>query len=85
MLKSFPTMSPDYCPLQSSPGDSGAGRSAKPIVADWKQAAKRIYQTEGAVGFFCGLAPRVLSHTPAVAISWTTYETAKKYLLQMQE
>ena len=52
----------------------------KPLVADFRQAAIRIYQTEGMAGFFRGVTPRVLSHTPAVAISWTTYETAKKYL-----
>ena len=80
MLNNVPNASPEACPLQSR-----SGVSKPPIVADWKQAAMRIYQTEGAVGFFRGLAPRVLSHTPAVAISWTTYETAKKYLLQMQE
>ena len=53
-----------------------------PIVADWKQAALRIYRQEGPSGFFRGMTPRILSHTPAVAISWTTYETFKKYLQQ---
>ncbi|OEU19027.1 mitochondrial carrier [Fragilariopsis cylindrus CCMP1102] len=47
-------------------------------VANWKQAAIRIYRTEGYTGFFRGVTPRILSHTPAVAISWTTYETLKK-------
>jgi solute carrier family 25 iron transporter 28/37 len=65
--------SPESCPLQNS-------TVTKPIVADWKQAALRIYNTEGMVGFFRGMTPRILSHTPAVAISWTTYETAKRYL-----
>lgn len=51
-----------------------------PVVTDWKQAAIRIYQQEGTVGFFRGMTPRILSHTPAVAISWTTYETFKRYL-----
>ena len=48
----------------------------------WKQAAVNILREEGPAGFFRGIVPRVLSHTPAVAISWTTYETAKHYLLQ---
>lgn len=48
---------------------------------NWRQAATSIWREEGAAGFFRGLTPRVLSHTPAVAISWTTYETAKQYLL----
>lgn len=62
------------------------GRPPKaPIVADWRQAAQRIYQQEGPAGFFRGVTPRILSHTPAVAISWTTYETFKRYLLQPQQ
>lgn len=41
-----------------------------------------IVAREGIRGLFRGLVPRVISHTPAVAISWTTYETAKQYLTQ---
>jgi solute carrier family 25 iron transporter 28/37 len=67
---------PDNCPLTSSTSKI----TSKPIVAGWRQAAIRIYQTEGKIGFFRGMTPRILSHTPAVAISWTTYETAKNYL-----
>jgi len=55
------------------------GKTHKPIVANWKQAAIRIYQQEGTAGFFRGFTPRILSHTPAVAISWTTYEAFKRY------
>lgn len=66
---------PENCPLTSA-----SKGTKKPLVAGWRQAATRIYQTEGAVGFFRGFTPRILSHTPAVAISWTTYETAKEYL-----
>ena len=51
---------------------------------NWQQAARTILIEEGWAGFFRGLAPRILSHTPAVAISWTTYETAKQYLLVQQ-
>jgi solute carrier family 25 iron transporter 28/37 len=68
---------PEHCPLS-------AAKKKAPIVADWRQAALRIYSTEGAVGFFRGMAPRILSHTPAVAISWTTYEKAKQYLQQIE-
>jgi solute carrier family 25 iron transporter 28/37 len=68
---------PDHCPL-------GGAKKHSPIVADWRQAALRIYHTEGMVGFFRGMTPRLLSHTPAVAISWTTYETAKQYLQKME-
>jgi solute carrier family 25 (mitochondrial iron transporter), member 28/37 len=45
-----------------------------------RQAIQFILEKEGVVGLFKGSLPRVLSHTPAVAISWTTYETAKRWL-----
>lgn len=48
----------------------------------WLDAAKNIAVKEGPTGFFRGMLPRMLSHTPAVAISWTTYETAKHYLIR---
>lgn len=66
---------PDHCPIKAS---------GKPIITGWQDAAFRIYQTEGAVGFFRGMTPRILSHTPAVAISWTTYETAKQFLQRIE-
>ena len=46
------------------------------------EAAVGIAKQEGLAGFFRGLCPRVLSHTPAVAISWTTYEVTKNALLR---
>mmetsp|Transcript_19281 Transcript_19281/g.37793 ORF Transcript_19281/g.37793 Transcript_19281/m.37793 type:complete len:464 (-) Transcript_19281:1158-2549(-) len=42
--------------------------------------AKRVYQEEGLRGFARGLKPRLMVHAPSVAISWTTYETAKNLL-----
>jgi solute carrier family 25 (mitochondrial iron transporter), member 28/37 len=51
----------------------------------WFIAARTIYTNEGFVGFFRGLTPRVLSHTPAVAISWTAYEAVKRYILKSIE
>lgn len=47
---------------------------------DANQAIRTILQREGVQGLFKGSLPRILSHTPAVAISWTTYETAKQWL-----
>lgn len=66
---------PDHCPIKAS---------GNAVVTGWRQAAVRIFETEGAVGFFRGMTPRILSHTPAVAISWTTYETAKQYLSRIE-
>jgi solute carrier family 25 iron transporter 28/37 len=48
-----------------------------------RQAVKSILRQEGVRGLFKGSLPRMLSHTPAVAISWTTYETAKQWLAQL--
>jgi len=64
---------PESCPFKSI-------KNKQPIVTNWQQAMQRIYVNEGMIGFFRGISPRILSHTPAVAISWTTYETAKQYL-----
>lgn len=47
----------------------------------WRDAFYSIVREEGFVGLFRGVAPRVMMHSPAVAISWTTYEGAKKWLL----
>lgn len=44
------------------------------------QVVQHIIREEGLKGFLRGLAPRMLLHAPAVAISWTTYETVKSFL-----
>lgn len=44
------------------------------------QTVSKIYKEEGIRGFSRGALSRVLVHAPSVAISWTTYETAKKFL-----
>jgi solute carrier family 25 (mitochondrial iron transporter), member 28/37 len=50
---------------------------------DASQAIRSVLQREGMQGLFKGSLPRILSHTPAVAISWTTYETAKQWLAHL--
>lgn len=50
---------------------------------EWREVLRQILRQEGVQGLFKGSFPRILSHTPAVAISWTTYETAKQWLAQM--
>jgi solute carrier family 25 (mitochondrial iron transporter), member 28/37 len=69
------------CPLKKARGDAAITTTIKPKHLNWHQAARTIWVEEGLAGFWRGLAPRILSHTPAVAISWTTYETAKQYIL----
>lgn len=61
---------------------SGSGSSVAKY-AGWKDALKSIVREEGAVAGLCrGMVPRILMHSPAVAISWTAYEGAKKWLSQ---
>ncbi|CAK9052184.1 Mitoferrin (Mitochondrial substrate carrier family protein F) [Durusdinium trenchii] len=40
----------------------------------------KIYRDEGWRGFTRGIRPRIMVHAPSVAISWSTYETAKNLL-----
>lgn len=42
--------------------------------------AYRIYKEEGMQAFLRGVRPRVMVQAPAVAISWSSYETAKSIL-----
>ena len=44
------------------------------------QVAKEIIKNEGLIGFLRGATPRILVHAPAVAVSWTAYETVKTLL-----
>lgn len=43
-------------------------------------AAKLIFQEEGTRGFTRGTLSRALTHAPAAALSWTTYEYGKSFL-----
>jgi len=44
------------------------------------QCMQRIAAVEGPTALLKGLAPRIMFHTPAAAICWTTYEAMKKVL-----
>jgi solute carrier family 25 iron transporter 28/37 len=50
-----------------------------------QDAFQSIVKEEGAIGLWRGLTPRLMTHTPAVAISWTTYETAKRWLSHLSD
>ncbi|KAH3671223.1 hypothetical protein WICMUC_004740 [Wickerhamomyces mucosus] len=45
------------------------------------KAAKSIYKIYGLRGFLRGLRPRIIANVPATAISWTSYEMAKHFLI----
>jgi len=64
------------CPLTTN---NNNGNSSI-VIRNWHEAMTKILKEEGGVGLFRGIIPRVLSHTPAIAISWTSYETAKQLL-----
>ncbi len=42
--------------------------------------AKTILREEGPKGFVKGVLPRILTHAPSSAVSWTAYEMVKKFL-----
>lgn len=45
-----------------------------------KEITKRLYIEGGSRAFFRGMLPRICVHAPAVGISWSAYETAKRWL-----
>ncbi|CCF59104.1 hypothetical protein KAFR_0G00710 [Kazachstania africana CBS 2517] len=47
------------------------------------KACDAIYSTLGWKGFWRGLKPRVIANMPATAISWTAYECAKHFLVEI--
>jgi len=46
-------------------------------------ALRGIFVDEGIRGLMRGAGPRLLVHAPAAAISWTSYEAAKSFLLTL--
>lgn len=57
-----------------------ASMDIQPHYTGFSDTFASIVKEEGYVGLWRGLAPRLLTHTPAVAISWTAYEAAKQFL-----
>ena len=55
--------------------------AVKPKYQGLQDAFKSIVREEGWMGLFRGMTPRLMTHTPAIAISWTTYEAAKMWLM----
>jgi len=47
---------------------------------DILSTVKTIMKEEGLKGFVKGTVPRVLTHAPSSAVSWTAYEMLKKFL-----
>ena len=54
--------------------------NSKTSIKGILQIVTTILAEEGLKGFLRGIVPRVLSHAPSVAISWTAYEAMKSIL-----
>jgi solute carrier family 25 iron transporter 28/37 len=62
-----------------------ANEAISEVRMNMRQAVWRVWAQEGAVGFFRGAVPRILSQAPAVAISWTVYENLKNLLNSLSD
>jgi len=68
------------CPKAAAALSKGIQMVTKPEYSGLTDAFSSIVKEEGLVGLWRGLIPRLLTHSPAVAISWTSYEAAKRWL-----
>lgn len=73
---------PPSVPLLAPPGGGNAAANTAHYATPL-QAFRSIVAEEGYRGLFRGTAPRVAMHAPAVAISWTAYETAKGWFVNV--
>jgi solute carrier family 25 iron transporter 28/37 len=58
--------------------------AAAPKYSGLSDAFRSIVREEGYAGLFRGIGPRLMTHTPSVAISWTVYEAMKLWLLSSE-
>ena len=42
----------------------------------------QVFADEGLAGFAKGMRARIMIHAPSMAISWTTYEVVKQFLVE---
>jgi len=67
------------CGIPSVHGTSCAAMT-RPHYTGFQDALGSILKEEGYMGLWRGVAPRILTQAPAVAISWSFYECAKRWL-----
>ena len=79
---SSPTVASTAPYLSSTQGgaDIASGTSPRVRYVSALQTFYCILREEGVAGLSRGIVPRICQHAPAVAISWTAYETAKRLL-----
>lgn len=68
------------CPKAVAERAMMTGSIGSPKYGGLSDAFHSIVREEGSAGLFRGMTPRLMTHTPAVAISWTAYEAAKRWL-----
>ena len=68
------------CPKAVAERAMLTGSIGTPKYGGLSDAFHSIVREEGSAGLFRGMTPRLMTHTPAVAISWTAYEAAKQWL-----
>ena len=68
------------CPKAVAERAMLTGSISSPKYGGLSDAFHSIVREEGSAGLFRGMTPRLMTHTPAVAISWTAYEAAKQWL-----
>jgi len=56
------------------------GPLCEPVGVGFGEAFREIVRADGPRGLFRGITPRLMTHAPAVAVSWTTYEIVKDWL-----
>jgi len=61
-------------------GSAAASALPRPLVGA-VAAARQLYAEGGARAFLRGVQARMAAHTPAMAVSWATYESIKRLLL----
>lgn len=74
------TLCPKTAILKGASREQGYTKPSLVQYTGWRDAFDSIMREEGFVGLWRGTVPRLVVHTPAVAISWTTYEAAKRWL-----
>jgi solute carrier family 25 iron transporter 28/37 len=70
--------------LTSSKSNGGFTYPFEYVFSKPFQVANVIYKNEGIAGFFKGVRPRMMLHMPSVALSWSTYETVKYMISNVQ-
>lgn len=69
----------------------GSSRGGLRMGLDWLQnnvrdvwsIVRKVAREEGVAGFYRGIVPRIVTQAPAVAISWTAYESMKSLLTML--